>query len=1025
MYKNNHEEARNSVLKEVTRQMVGPFVENEEIAVAPWDLYHTAMIWPAGSQLDPEETLDELHQDGETLESFMDLANAAQQSAIGFTCYVSSDAAPITVTARWATYHEHKGEEKISWKRVPREAELTISPSSLEPNTNQQVIDQDGVLVCLKTKRIGDCLSVTATLVNAKKKTSLYGEGVLYQAYLAIKSGSFTAAPVLSHLGKDDEYWQHELIYRDNVHYASGHGCAVSWKGDIPEEIGTSWLPVQEVMKASPDIDELKSTSALDMVYLGTEDPESVLAELEILPAAYCDWIEKQEKRVEAIVERFDRKRQDKIRHAAEINLENCRKQSRRMIEGITLLRETPALMQAFQLANRAILKNIELGTLKKGNAFNFAPRWRPFQLAFILLALPSSVDPSHPDRDIMELIWFPTGGGKTEAYLGLTAVLMFNRYLTAASPTQAAGTAVITRYTLRLLTIQQFERAALMICAANLVKASVRKLSKYKDFDIGLFVGGNATPNQLQKAKDLLSSIGDDQQVTTLPIQDCPVCGTKLDISHQKIIDKSLITWCPSEACRHGTEHNPLPVLFVDEQIYDSPPTFLIGTVDKFANMPFTPKMAKLLGRNTGALPLQLIIQDELHLISDALGTVTALYETAIDEIASNNGNPVKIIGSTATIRRAEQQIRKLFNRRSMQFPSPCLDADDSFFYQSDKDNPGRLYVGIHAQGRSPKHTLARLSANCLQAAEYTGADTRDRFHTLVMYFNSLRELGGTLLLLEDDVPRYLEAIKVDPGVGRRTISRFTELTSKLTPAEIPEILSDLQESWPADADSTREPIDAVLATNMISVGVDVSRLGMMIVNGQPKNTSEYIQASSRVGRDAGSSGIVFTLYNWTRPRDRSHYERFQSYHRSFYRHVENSSVTPFASRARDRALHAVLIAMARLTIPELLPNESAVRITEQPIRTKVRELMKVIRRRVSATEQDELCDTEDHLEDILADWLALAKRGSALCWKEDKKSNVPFLLRRPSPEAHQWQMQGSVRDVESPVKISMYIRD
>ncbi|WP_052260961.1 helicase-related protein [Photobacterium gaetbulicola] len=1025
MYKNIHEEARDNVLKEVTRQMVGPFDENEEIAVAPWDLYHTAMIWPAGSQLAPEEALDELCQDGETIESFMDLANAAQQSAIGFTCYISAEAAPVAIIASWATYHEYKGEDKTLWKRVPNKVELTISPSSLDLNSNQKVIDEAGVLVCLKTKRIGECLSVTVTLVNSKRKTSLYGEGVLHQAYLAIESDYFTAAPVLSHLGKDEEYWQHELIYRDNVHYASGHGCAVSWKGDIPGKICTSWLPVQEVMKASPDIDELKNTSALDMGFLGTGDSKSVLAELETLPAAYGDWIEHQESRVEAIVGRFDQERQDKIRHAAENNLDNCRRQCQRMREGIALIKETPALMQAFQLANRTILKNIELGTLKKGNAFTFNPRWRPFQLAFILLALPSSIEPSHPDRDIMELIWFPTGGGKTEAYLGLTAVLMFYRYLTATGPSQAAGTTVITRYTLRLLTIQQFERAALMICAANLVKTSVRELSKYKDFDIGLFVGGNATPNKLQEAKDLLSSIGGDQQVTTLPIQDCPVCGTKLDISHQKVSDKCLFTWCPSEACQYGTEHNPLPVLFVDEQIYENPPTFLIGTVDKFANMPFTPQMARLLGRNTDALPLQLIIQDELHLISDALGTVTALYETAIDEIASNDGHPVKIIGSTATIRRAEQQIRKLFNRRSMQFPSPCLDADDSFFYQSDKVNPGRLYVGIHAQGRSPKHTLARLSANCLQAAEYTSTETRDRFHTLVMYFNSLRELGGTLLLLEDDVPRYLEAIKADGGVGRRSISRFTELTSKLTPAEIPEILSDLQESWPAGPESTREPIDAVLATNMISVGVDVSRLGMMIVNGQPKNTSEYIQASSRVGRDAGSAGIVFTLYNWTRPRDRSHYERFQSYHGSFYRHVENSSVTPFASRARDRALHAVLIAMARLTIPEFLPNESAGRITELPIRTKVRELMKVIRDRVEATEQDERYDTENHLEDILGDWLALAERGETLHWQKVKKSNSPYLLRRPSDEAHQWQMQGSVRDVESPVKISMYIRD
>ncbi len=534
----------------------------------------------------------------------------------------------------------------------------------------------------------------------------------------------------------------------------------------------------------------------------------------------------------------------------------------------------------------------------------------------------------------------------------------------------------------------------------------------------------GGATPNSLAKAQDLLSTGSNDTE-TTLPLQSCPVCASPLTTEQQSIKNSRLVTWCSGSSCIFNSELTPLPLKVIDEEIYDSPPTFLIGTVDKFANMPFTPEMAKLLGRNTQAAPLQLIIQDELHLISDSLGTVTALFETAIDEVASIN-NKVKIVGSTATIRRAEAQVKKLFNRVSMQFPPPCIDVDNSYFYQSNKNNPGRQYVGIHAQGRSPKHTLSRLAANCFQATEYTDKQVRDNFYTLVMYFNSMRELGSSLLLLEDDVPKYLEVMSIDKGVNTRKISRFSELTSKLTPFEIPQILDELSVEWPTSTQSNSEPIDAVLATNMISVGVDVSRLGAMIVNGQPKNTSEYIQASSRVGRGDGAAGIVFTLYNWTRPRDRSHYEKFQTYHSSFYRHVESSSVTPFASRARDRALHSALISMVRLMIPAFYPNDSARRILENDLRAEVRNLMKKICSRVKAIEEEEAADTQLELENILYDWLEKAKNSSVLKWTAvNKFDQENHLLKQKESGSDPWEMQRSVRDVEEQVKISMYLQD
>lgn len=1023
---NKNKESRANYLQEVKRQMVGPFERDELLeGVAPWDLYHTGILTPAGQKVVLEEHEDDKNEDSENHDGFMDLANAAAQAALGFTCYVDKNISGLKLHVSWATYDEVK---KQQWERKPYQKELLLDNSTILKT--HSVLSIDGVVVSIKSKNVGEVLALTFTLVNRKPKTTTYGEGNLYQAEIvAVVDEGFRAAPVRENLAKNDpEFWQHELIYRDYVHYATGHGCAVQWEGNPPCSIRTTWLPTSEVYKASPEIPALQGTQLLSMQFLGTESKEVVLKELEKLPALYANWIEEQRASLDEVVDDFSGPRKEKMRTVGTDNLNNCETQCQRIQEGIELLQNEDShhIFKAFQLANQTIRENIKMGALKKGKPFDFEPSWRPFQIAFILLALPSSVDPQHEHRDIMELIWFPTGGGKTEAYLGLTAVLFFYRYLTASSEEEALGTAVITRYTLRLLTIQQFERAALMICAANRIKSTVKEISHYKDFDIGLFVGGNAVPNTMEGAKGVIESDGNSDK-TTLPLKRCPACGSALSMLTQKIEQDKLITWCSSDACDYNSKEKPLPIIIIDEQLYEAPPTFVIGTVDKFANMPFTPEMGRLLGRYTKAAPLQLIIQDELHLISDALGTVTALFETAIDHIASDKGEKVKVVGSTATIRRAETQVRKLFNRRSQQFPPPGIHVDDSFFYQSDFVNPGRMYVGIHAQGRSPKHTLARLAGNCLQATEYTDKSVRDSFYTLVMYFNSMRELGGSLLLLEDDIPKYIKALNVDEGIKRREVSRFSELTSKLTSDEVPEILEELDVGWPVNSASDREPIDAVLATNMISVGVDVSRLGVMIVNGQPKNTSEYIQASSRVGRETGSAGIVFTLYNWTRSRDRSHYEKFHTYHRSFYRHVESSSVTPFASRARDRALHSALIAMVRLTIPEFKSNETASRILEPELRLKVRELINTVCDRVQLTEPEEQEDTREHLNDILFDWQEKAEMcNGELKWRsESKKDKGSFLIKTKELGDDPWEMQRSVRDVENQVKVSMYIQD
>jgi len=293
-------------------------------------------------------------------------------------------------------------------------------------------------------------------------------------------------------------------------------------------------------------------------------------------------------------------------------------------------------------------------------------------------------------------------------------------------------------------------------------------------------------------------------------------------------------------------------------------------------------------------------------------LGSLSGLYEIAIDALCSHNGAPPKIVGSTATIRRATVQIRRLFNRRSFQFPPPGIDSEDSFFAALEIPTPekptlSRAFVGITTAGRSPKFTLQAVCASLLQgAAGLSGKDEEDLFWTLVAYFNSLRELGGALVMMQDDVGDSLKLFAERNGEEPRKSLNLTELSSRVASREIPEIIDNLESKK-----GSENCFDSVLASNMISVGVDFPRVNMMVVSGQPKGISEYIQATSRVGRQ--NPGLVVTVFNNNKVRDRAHYETFCTWHSALYRDIEATSVTPFASRARDKALHAVFIALVR----------------------------------------------------------------------------------------------------------------
>jgi hypothetical protein len=457
------------------------------------------------------------------------------------------------------------------------------------------------------------------------------------------------------------------------------------------------------------------------------------------------------------------------------------------------------------------------------------------------------------------------------------------------------------------------------------------------------------------------------------------------------------------------------------------------------------------------GLRPPELIVQDELHLISGPLGTMVGLYETAIDLLCTyenEQGKTVrpKVLASTATVRRAREQIQALFGRKEHAlFPPPAIDASETWFATVDQKSPGRLYVGVAAQGRSLKGILLRTYTTLLGAgARVHGAhheeervNPGDPYMTVAGYFNSLRELGGMRRLVEDDVRSRCPSLEdkrpegfkgAHPWVKNRPIQpEPVELTSRESTSAIKEAKQRLNLPY-----VDKEHVDVLLASNMISVGVDIDRLGLMVVAGQPKTTAEYIQASSRVGRK--HPGLVVTCFNVSKPRDRSHYERFRAYHESFYRFVEATSLTPFSGPAMDRGLAGTLVAMTRLLTRELTPGHAAMDI--EKVRATLRQsVIDALSKRaglhddLSAEEHERLVrHVRERAEKLFDAWRSIVKSAGEEAaasrrysgFDHDRAGGKPLLwlatdpeLEHQTPNEKRFVAPTSMRDVEETVHI------
>lgn len=649
-----------------------------------------------------------------------------------------------------------------------------------------------------------------------------------------------------------------------------------------------------------------------------------------------------------------------------------------RLTASVSVLRKDPVAWKAFCLMNIAMMRQ----SAKKRNQLECEVTWYPFQLCYVLMCVQDMVEPQSKWRSTVDLLWFPTGGGKTEAYLGVAAFSIFYRRLSKGDA--GNGVTVLMRYTLRMLTAQQFERAAALICECDLLRRSEHLPGG--EISIGLWVGGEVTPNHvvspdpdMETAESVLEKIktGTTSDVKTSPIQlsVCPYCGTPLSAANSyRVIHGQFRTNCPNAKCAF---HDDLPVVTVDDDVYTRRPTLLIGTIDKFARLTWEEKTGAIFSEDGNGLPPDLLIQDELHLISGPLGSISGLYEIAIETLCSHQQVYPKILASTATLCNATAQIKSLYGKEAFQFPPSGFSAEDSFFARvaSPDERPQRMYLGYCETGGSLQDAVVRVFGVTKFALQYLircGTDERviDHFWTNVGYFNSLKDLGSADTLIIDRVCSYAEALRrhkfkaIAEAVQMPRISNeyeYGELTSRKNTREITEIRDQLDvQHYPSPA-----ALNYVLSSNMLSVGIDINRLGLMTVYGQPKSTSEYIQATSRVGRS--NPGLVIVLLHMLRTRDISHYEQFQTYHQALNKMVEPTSVTPYACRAMDKALHCVFTVLIRHMCPELRDNKGAAKFRETaPNVQKIRNMLITL-----IKERSE--ETSLYAEDILDTYIEL----------------------------------------------------
>jgi hypothetical protein len=1001
-------------------------------------------------------------------------------ASMGLRCHIPPDLESFTVTASWGMYEPVGGEREETarsirrYKRQPIEVTKTIDVAALRPSQTEKIPLKDKV--ALRIDRYDDpdnsCRLIEIALCNDRETPrKIPVNAWLYQTRLSVAAdGAAVFLPVTDPMldtrrEPDDEVRRLGLQYRDRLEFAVGRTCSVDWavadQARQATEVWTTWLPTCE----TPAVTAEEIDALLDMRALATASVAELRAGLSPIVEEYAAWLDGEESRARELPAHLRDEGLDAVREARQVH--------RQLAEGLEHLLADDEALRCFRFMNEVMADQRMQSQVARRRTQNpdesidaardavlgqeRSPHsWYTFQLAFILMQLPLLTDPAAEKRSgklaTAQLLFFPTGGGKTEAYLGLAAYAFAIRRRQAVINTPDGpldgrnGVTVLMRYTLRLLTSQQFQRATALVCAAEMARLQDVGTWGTEPFRIGLWVGTDVSPKRFDEAAEQLrkASTGGGYRLTVLQVQRCPWCGSKISARdlHADPRDRRIRVYCGDELAdcpfaRGGDVADGLPVLTVDEVIYRLAPAFVIATVDKFARLAREGEAASLFGyvarrcerhefvhpdyqhcdiKDGGRHPAKdglraaavrpvarlrppdLIIQDELHLITGALGTTVGLFEVAIDALAAwrtadgRTARPL-LVASTATARNAPDQVRALYGRSVTIFPPLVLDAGRTFFSREEpvtEKHPGRRYIGISTSGIRLTTAEIRISEVLLAAGQLLldrsagdGGDA-DPYLTLVGYFSATRELAGLSRYMGDDIQTALAKGRPWSRLPRRFGTNYgalyvAELTSRVASGDIAGTLDQMAVPFDTGFDSaagkralgalrqagkpvpTREvaPFDVVLATSMLQVGVDVTRLGLMLVVGQPKNTAEYIQASSRVGRDRDKPGLVVALGNWARPRDLAHFEQFRHYHETFYAQVEALSVTPFSVTSLERGLDGVLVSAARVrqagqaNVPSgLSPEHGAGRIEDQ--RDFVARLVDALIERVRSASDD-----------------------------------------------------------------------
>ena len=1117
-------------------------------------------------------------------------------ASMGLRFQVPADLDALNVHVSWGTYEptgagaatgQASADTGTRYQRVPHAHSLRLTPAALTPGCTEDRILNGDVTLRIDShldEPAGRYLIELALCNDRTTPRRIPTEAWMFQTRIDVDaSGRAVFLPVHDPTlpptpgsGPQPEPGSEEarldLQYRDRLEFAVGRTCSADWSlppaptGDeVPRravQVRTTWIPTVETPQtAAADVPgALLDMRALVAAAAAPNGSDALRDALEPIVSAYSTWLDEQAAAAADLP--------DHLRDTAEEALAEARQVRTQLAEGLShLTADTPDGAEArrcFAFMNQVMADQRVHSQIAAARAADPAlsveeaeasvlegkgshpHHWRVFQLAFILMQLPALADPAAERRSgalaTVELLFFPTGGGKTEAYLGLAAYAFAIRRRQGLLETPdgpidgRAGVTVLMRYTLRLLTSQQFQRATTLVCAAELARRQDPATWGSEPFRIGLWVGTAVSPKRVSEAAEELQRLrnhpsgGAGHRFSALQLGHCPWCGLRLTPNDVTVSDvaqmaERVVVRCPDPygECPFsegdGNVPDGLPVLTTDEEIYRLAPAFVIATVDKLARLAREGHAATLFGhvarrcgrhgyvplldhrnssdyagctladngrhRAKGSLPEttvrpvtrlrppDLIIQDELHLITGALGTTVGLFETAVDTMCAwtaPDGRPAAplLVASSATVRKVSDQVRLLYGRDVTIFPPQVLDASDTFFSRAvpiDAARPGRLYVGLSTTGvrltAAEIQTTQTLMAGAQLLLDRVGAPA-DPYMTLVGYFSATRELAGMARYVQDDIQTGLAKPGRDSRLPRRRGTGFSalrlgELTSRVSSADITATLDRMGLTFDPDVDSTAakdaamaasragksvqrreaaaKPYDVVLATSMLQVGVDVPRLGLMLVVGQPKNTAEYIQATSRVGRDANRPGLVVTLGNWARPRDLAHYEQFRHFHETFYARVEPLSVTPFSVTAVDRGLDGALVAAARVTQAGtregLNPEHDAGNASTQ--RETLTKLASALTDRVTAAGgEDAARYTASRLEARLSEWRRREKdaagRGGELVYERGADDARFFALLRsaesagghtPRRDEAPFVVAGSMREVQPEINL------